>query len=51
MGITFDYILEEVLKIESIKRVRVSSVYPDTLSEKFIHLLKTNEKLNQNDFI
>ena len=44
-GITFDYILEEVLKIESIKRVRVSSVYPDTLSEKFIHLLKTNEKL------
>ena len=45
LGITFDYILEEVLKIESIKRVRVSSVYPDTLSEKFIHLLKTNEKL------
>ena len=44
-NINFDYILEKILKIEEIDRVRVSSVYPDTLSEKFISLLKENKKL------
>ena len=44
-NVDFDYILEEILNIGEIDRVRVSSVYPDTLSEKFILLLKENKKL------
>ena len=43
--INFDGILEKILEIDGIERVRVSSVYPDTLSEKFIYLLKNNKKL------
>lgn len=42
---SFDDILENILEIEEVDRVRVSSVYPDTLSEKFIYLLKNNKKL------
>lgn len=42
---SFDDILENILEIDEVDRVRVSSVYPDTLSEKFIYLLKNNKKL------
>ncbi len=41
----FDDVLEKILAIDGIERVRVSSVYPDTLTDKFIYLLKTNKKL------
>ncbi len=41
----FDSVLERILEIKSIERVRVSSVYPDTITEKFLHMLKNHPKL------
>lgn len=41
----FDSILEKILKIETIDRVRVSSAYPDTITDKFLNMLKNNPKL------
>lgn len=41
----FDTILEKILEIGSVERVRVSSVYPDTITEKFLFMLKNNAKL------
>ncbi|MDO5088685.1 MAG: tRNA (N(6)-L-threonylcarbamoyladenosine(37)-C(2))-methylthiotransferase MtaB [Leptotrichiaceae bacterium] len=41
----FDTILEKILKIKSVERVRVSSVYPDTITDKFLDMLKNNPKL------
>ncbi len=41
----FDSILEKILEIESVERVRVSSVYPDTITEKFLYMLRNNPKL------
>ncbi len=43
--IDFDTILEKILKIEKIERVRVSSAYPDTITDKFLNMLKNNPKL------
>lgn len=41
----FDTILEKILAIKSVERVRVSSVYPDTITDKFLDMLKNNPKL------
>lgn len=41
----FDTILEKILKVDGIERVRVSSAYPDTITDKFLHMMKTNPKL------
>lgn len=44
-SINFDDIVEQILEVSGIERVRVSSVYPDTLSDRFIQMLSTNSKL------
>jgi len=36
---------EKILEIDTIERVRVSSVYPDTITDKFLCMLKNNPKL------
>lgn len=41
----FDSILEKILEIDGIERVRVSSAYPDTITDKFLQIMKTNSKL------
>lgn len=41
----FDTILEKILKIDKIERVRVSSAYPDTITDKFLYMIKNNPKL------
>lgn len=41
----FDTVLEKILEVDGIERVRVSSAYPDTITDKFLHMLKTNDKL------
>jgi protein yqeV len=41
----FDTVLEKILEIDTIERVRVSSVYPDTITDKFLCMLKNNSKL------
>ena len=39
-GETFETLLEDILKIDGLKRVRIGSVYPDKISDKFIELFK-----------
>ena len=41
----FDTVLEKILEIDNIERVRVSSAYPDTITDKFLYMLKNNPKL------
>ncbi len=41
---TFDDVLEKILEIDGLKRLRISSIYPDTVTDRFIELLK-NKKL------
>lgn len=41
----FDSILERILEIGTIDRVRVSSAYPDTITDRFLHMLKNSPKL------
>ena len=41
----FDTLLEKILAVKSVERVRVSSVYPDTITDKFLNMLKNNPKL------
>lgn len=41
----FDTILEKILEVDKIERVRVSSAYPDTITDKFLNMLKNNPKL------
>ena len=38
----FDTLLEKILAVKSVERVRVSSVYPDTITDKFINMLNNN---------
>ena len=38
--INFEELLEEILKIENLKRVRIGSVYPDKISDRFIEMFK-----------
>ena len=38
-------ILEESAKIEGIERIRLGSIYPDKINDRFIKLLKTERKI------
>ncbi len=38
-------LLDEISKVEGIERIRIGSIYPDKISDKFIELMKNNEKL------
>lgn len=38
--ITFDDVLEKILEIDGLKRLRISSIYPDTVTDRFIELFK-----------
>ena len=37
---SFESLLEDILKIKDLKRVRIGSVYPDKITDKFIDLFK-----------
>ena len=37
---SFDNLLEEILKIDGLKRVRIGSVYPDKITDKFVKLFE-----------
>jgi len=39
-GETFETLLEDILKIDGLKRVRIGSVYPDKITDRFIELFK-----------
>lgn len=41
---TFEELLEEIIKIERITRIRIGSIYPDRISDKFIEIMK-NKKI------
>lgn len=41
----FEDLLEEIVKVEGIERIRLGSIYPDKISDRFINLLKTEKKL------
>lgn len=41
---SFENLVEKILKIENLERIRIGSVYPDKISDKFIDLFK-NSKL------
>lgn len=43
--IDFEDLLEEILKVEGLKRVRIGSVYPDKISDRFIELFKKYDNL------
>lgn len=38
--ISFEDLLEEILKVEGLERVRIGSFYPDKISDRFIELFK-----------
>jgi threonylcarbamoyladenosine tRNA methylthiotransferase MtaB len=38
-------LLDEISKVDGIERIRIGSIYPDKISDKFIELMKNNEKL------
>ena len=39
-NIDFEDLLEEILKVPGVERVRIGSVYPDKISDRFINLFK-----------
>ncbi|MDN5304628.1 MAG: threonylcarbamoyladenosine tRNA methylthiotransferase MtaB [Fusobacteriaceae bacterium] len=38
-------VIDEISKIEGIERIRLGSIYPDKITDRFINQLKTNDKL------
>jgi threonylcarbamoyladenosine tRNA methylthiotransferase MtaB len=42
---SFAELLYEVTKIEGIERIRLGSIYPDKINDRFIKLLKTERKI------
>lgn len=44
-GITFEDLVEDVVKIEGVERVRFGSVYPDKISDRFISLFQNSKVL------
>ena len=44
-SVDFEDLLEELIKIEKIKRIRIGSVYPDRITNRFIEIMKNNKKL------
>jgi threonylcarbamoyladenosine tRNA methylthiotransferase MtaB len=45
LGAYGEDLLEEIVKVEGIERIRLGSIYPDKISDRFINLLKTEKKL------
>lgn len=43
--ITFEDLLEAVVKVEGITRIRIGSMYPDKINERFIEIMKNNKKI------
>ncbi|WP_321329262.1 tRNA (N(6)-L-threonylcarbamoyladenosine(37)-C(2))-methylthiotransferase MtaB [uncultured Ilyobacter sp.] len=41
----FETLLDEISKVNGIERIRIGSMYPDKISDRFIALMKNNEKL------
>ena len=44
-GFTLEDVLENCCKVEGIERIRLGSIYPDKINDRFINLLKTEKKL------
>lgn len=44
-NINLENLLEKLVKISGIERIRLGSIYPDKINDKFIKLLKNEEKL------
>jgi len=43
--VNLEILLEKLVKINGIERIRLGSIYPDKINDKFINLLKNQEKL------
>ena len=43
--ITFEDLLEEIVKVKGITRIRIGSMYPDKINERFINIMKNNKKI------
>ena len=41
----FETLLDEISKVDGIERIRIGSMYPDKISDRFIELMKNNAKL------
>lgn len=44
-NIDFEDLLEEILNVQGVERVRIGSVYPDKISDRFINLFKKYKNL------
>lgn len=44
-NIDFETLLEEISKTDGIERIRIGSMYPDRISDRFVGLMKNNKKL------
>lgn len=43
--ISFEDLLEEVVKVDGITRIRIGSMYLDKINDRFINILKNNKKI------
>ncbi|MGL5088791.1 MAG: tRNA (N(6)-L-threonylcarbamoyladenosine(37)-C(2))-methylthiotransferase MtaB [Cetobacterium sp.] len=43
--VNLEKLLETIIKQQGVERVRIGSMYPDKISDRFIHIMKENEKL------
>lgn len=43
--VNLEMLLEELVKIEKLERIRLGSIYPDKINDHFIRLMKENKKL------
>ena len=43
--ITFEDLLEAVVKVEGITRIRIGSMYPDKINDRFVNIMKNNKKI------
>ncbi|MDP0493670.1 MAG: tRNA (N(6)-L-threonylcarbamoyladenosine(37)-C(2))-methylthiotransferase MtaB [Fusobacterium sp. JB021] len=43
--IDFEDLLEALIKVEGIERIRIGSVYPDRITDRFIDIMKNNKKM------
>lgn len=43
--LTFEDLLEEVSKVDGITRIRIGSMYPDKINDRFVSIMKNNKKM------
>lgn len=43
--INFEDLLEEIVKVEGITRIRIGSMYPDKINDRFVKIMKNNKKI------